>query len=107
MSQTQPFVTVSPEVIRTLVRNTVLAMPDVHGLVVGARRLGGRAPAAIEVSIDAEGGVVRVSLCVAAAADVPLLKLGEQIQDEVIAVVEEIVGLRVASVDVSFEDVKA
>ena len=105
MSQTQPFVTISPEVIRTVVRNTVLAMPDVRGLAGSGRRFGGRGTAAIEVQID--DGAVRASLRVVAAADVPLLKLGREIQDEVAGAVEEIVGMRVALVDVSFEDVKA
>jgi uncharacterized alkaline shock family protein YloU len=100
-----PLVTVSPDVIRTVVRNTVLAMPDVRGLGGVGRRSEGRSGAGIEVRID--DGVVRLALRVTAAADVSLLKLGEEIQVEVAGVVEEIVGMPVASVDVSFEDVKA
>jgi uncharacterized alkaline shock family protein YloU len=100
-----PNVTISPDVIRTVVKNTVLAMPGVRGLVSSERRLGSRGYAGVEVRLDED--TVRVTLHVAAAADTPLAPLGRQIQSGVADVVEEIVGLKVASVDVMFEDVKA
>ncbi|MCX6018008.1 MAG: Asp23/Gls24 family envelope stress response protein [Chloroflexi bacterium] len=101
----QSSVTVSPEVVRTVVRNTVLAMPSVRGLVGFGRRFSGRGSSGVDVQIV--DGVVRVSLQIVAAADAALLELGGQIQNEVVDVVEEIVGMKVASVDVLFEDVKA
>ena len=57
----QPLVTVSPDVIRTVVRNTVLAMPDVRSLGGVGRRAGraeDRSGAGIDVRID--DGVVRL-----------------------------------------------
>ena len=102
---TKQTVTISPDVIRTVVRNTVLAMPSVRGLVDSERRLGSRGYQGVEVRLG--DNAVGVSLHVLAAADAPLVELGRQIQDEVVSVVEEIVGMKVASVDVAFEDVKA
>lgn len=98
-------VTVAPEVIRTVVRNTVLAMPSVRGLVnPRASRERGLERG---VGVSVQDGLVSVSLHVVAAQDVPLLELGRQIQLEVKNVIEEVVGLSVAKVDVSFEDVAA
>jgi uncharacterized alkaline shock family protein YloU len=100
-----PNVTISPDVIRTIVRNTVLAMPSVRGLVDSERRFGVRGYQGVEVQLGEEA--VSVSLHVLAASDVALVELGRTIQTEVVSVVEEIVGMKVAKVDVAFEDVKA
>jgi uncharacterized alkaline shock family protein YloU len=97
-------VTISPDVIRTIVRNTVLALPNVRGLVDSEKRFGVRGYQAVEVQLDTD--VVRVALHVTAASDASLVELGKQIQTEVVSVVEEIVGIKVAKVDVAFEDVK-
>ncbi|MCS6773517.1 MAG: Asp23/Gls24 family envelope stress response protein [Anaerolineae bacterium] len=96
-------VTVAPEVIRTVVRNTVLAMPSVRGLV--NPRVARERGLERGVAVSVKDGSVSVSLHVIAAQDVPLLELGQQIQIEVKNVVEEVIGLSVAKVDVSFEDV--
>jgi uncharacterized alkaline shock family protein YloU len=101
----QPNVTISPDVIRTIVRNTVLAMPAVRGLVDSERRFGVRGFQGVEVQLGEEA--VRVSLHVLAAADVALIELGREIQTAVVDAVEEIVGMKVAEVKVAFEDVKA
>jgi len=99
-------VTISPDVIRTLVRNTVLAMPSVRSLVDYAKSLRARDNfRGVEVAMT--DGDVNVQLHVVAARDVSLNELGQQIQSEVKDVVEEIVGLRVVAVDVYFEDVTA
>jgi uncharacterized alkaline shock family protein YloU len=99
-------VTISPDVIRTIVRNTVLAMPNVRGLVDHARALRPRNSfRGVEVHlVDRE---VRAQLHVRAAADASLMELGRQIQTHVRSAIEEIVGLRVRAVDVYFEDVTA
>jgi uncharacterized alkaline shock family protein YloU len=103
---TQSNVTISPDVIRTIVRNTALALPSVRGLVDHTGSLRTRDNfRGVEVSVtDSE---VHVRLHILAAADAPLMDLGRQIQTEVAQSVEEIVGLRVAAVDVYFEDVTA
>jgi uncharacterized alkaline shock family protein YloU len=102
----QSAVTVSPDVIRTIVRNTVLAMPSVRGLVDHTRALRPRNSfRGVEVRVTDDE--VRARLHVLAAADTSLVELGRQIQAHVRNAVEEIVGLRVRAVDVYFEDVTA
>lgn len=99
-------VTISPDVIRTIVRNTVLAMPSVRGLVDYAKSLRARDNYR-GVDVAMADDEVRVQLHLTAASDVSLNELGQHIQTEVKHVVEEIVGLRVGAVDVYFEDVTA
>jgi uncharacterized alkaline shock family protein YloU len=103
---TQSAVTVSPDVIRTIVRNTVLAMPSVRGLVDYMRPLRRRdSYRGVEVNVTDRD--VHVQLHLTAAQDVSLVDLGKQIQAEVQHVIGEIVGLAVSAVDVYFEDVTA
>lgn len=99
-------VTISPDVVRTIVRNTVLAMPSVRGLVDHTRALRARdSYKGVEVSVS--GDTVSVTLHLTAAQDVSLIELGRAIQSEVQQAVQEIIGLRVLAVDVYFEDVTA
>lgn len=101
---TQSSVTISPDVIRTIVRNTVLAMPSVRGLVDHTRTLRSRdAFKGVEVIINERD--VHVHLHLTAAQDVSLMKLGKQIQLEVQDAVGQIIGLHVSVVNVYFEDV--
>ena len=104
MSQSN--VTISPDVIRMIVRNTALALPSVRGLVdrTGSLRTRDNYRG---VEVNVEDNEVQVRMHVMAAADAPLMDLGRQIQTEVAQSVEEIVGLHVAAVDVYFEDVTA
>ena len=103
---TQSSVTISPDVIRTIVRNTVLAMPSVRGLVDYAKSLRARDNyRGVDVTVADDEVSVRVHLT--AAMDVSLNELGQNIQTKIKDVVEEIVGLRVRAVDVYFEDVTA
>lgn len=102
---TDSTVTIAPGVIRTVVRNTVLAMPNVRRIARQRTWRGSDEAQGVEVSV--QGGHVHVKLHVVAAMDVPLQELGQAIQREVKTVVEEIVGLPVARVDVHFEDVAA
>ncbi|RMG66058.1 MAG: Asp23/Gls24 family envelope stress response protein [Chloroflexi bacterium] len=102
----QSSVTISPDVVRTIVRNTVLAMPSVRGLVDHTRTLRPRdSYRGIQISMD--GDDVRVELHLTAAQDVSLVELGRAVQSEVQQAVREILGLRVSAVDVYFEDVTA
>lgn len=103
---TQSSVTISPDVVRTIVRNTVLAIPSVRSLVDHTRALRPRDNfKGVEVKVD--GDQVHVRLHLIAAHDVSLIELGRQIQAEVRLAVGEIIGLNVSSVDVYFEDVTA
>jgi uncharacterized alkaline shock family protein YloU len=99
-------VTISPDVIRTIVRNTILAMPNVRGLLDSERRFGSRERDG-GVQVHLGEGDVKIGARVVAAADASLVELGREIQTEVVSVIEEIVGMRASSVDVTFEDVQA
>jgi uncharacterized alkaline shock family protein YloU len=102
----QSSVTIAPDVVRTIVRNTVLAMPSVRGLVDREHAWRPRdSYRGVEVSMD--DGEVHVRLHLIAAQDVSLMDLGKAIQAEVAQAVSEIIGLRVSAVDVYFEDVTA
>jgi len=106
MTRSSSVVTISPEVVRAIVRNTVLAMPSVRGLVDHRRALRPRdSYRGVEVAV--EGDEVWVKLHLIAARDVSLIELGRMIQSEVRQAVSEIIGLRVSAVDVYFEDVTA
>ena len=98
-------VTISPDVVREVARITTLATPGVLAMVerTGARS-GGNA-GGVDVVVQDEK--VQVRLRVIAAADIPLFKLGQQIQSNVAGAVAEIAGMTVTSVDVSFEDVRS
>ncbi len=102
---TDSTVTIAPGVIRTVVRTTVLAMPNVRRIARQRAWRGSDDAQGVEVSM--QGGQVHVKLHVVAVMGVSLRELGQAIQREVKAVVEEIVGLPVARVDVHFEDVEA
>ncbi|MCS7088367.1 MAG: Asp23/Gls24 family envelope stress response protein [Thermoflexales bacterium] len=102
---TNSTVTIAPEVIRTVVRNTVLALSNVRRIARHRAWRGSDESRGVEVSVHE--GQVHIKLHVVAAIDAPLVELGRTIQREVKTVVEEIVGLQVARVDVHFEDVAA
>lgn len=59
------------------------------------------------VDVTERDSDVRIRLRVIAASDVPLRKLGQQIQSNVAGAIAEIAGMIVTSVDVSFEDVRS
>lgn len=101
-------VTISPEVIRTVVRNTALATPGVLALVEPERegRTFGVRQALRGVDVQMVDGHALVTLRVVAATDVALQVLSEQLRQSVAAVVEEVTGIHVASVDVIIEDVR-
>jgi uncharacterized alkaline shock family protein YloU len=101
-------VTVAPAVLTTIVRLTVLEQEGVHRLAPVPRPMrglltGSRADEGILLGIGEEG--VSLELHVVAEAHANMLKLGETLQTEVIRAIEEMVGLRVKSVDVYIDDV--
>ncbi len=95
--------TISPDVIRTVVRNTVLAMPGVRSF---ADPRSGRANhRGIHLVVNEKERSVKLALHVIAARDAALLELGRHIQEAVREAIEEILGLQVSQVDIHFEDV--
>ena len=101
-------VTISPEVIRTVVRNTALSTAGVLALVEPERegRTFGVRHSLRGVDVQMVNDQAMVALRVVAATNVPLHILSQQLRQSIAEVVEEITGIQVASVDVNIEDVR-
>jgi uncharacterized alkaline shock family protein YloU len=101
-------VTVAPSVLTTIVRLTALEQEGVHRLAPVPRPMrglltGSRADEGILLGVSDEGA--SLELHVVAEANTNMLKLGETLQTEITRAIEEMVGLRVKSVDVYIDDV--
>jgi len=94
-------VTIAPDVVRTIVRNTVLAMPGVQAIADTDREKRNGVVVKLEANQCAT-----VSLRVIGSAEVSLIELGRKIQRDVADVVQEVAGLCVTQVQVSFENVR-
>ena len=96
-------VTIARRVLETIARLTTLAVPGVYRVASqpGVHRLLGRDG----VKIDVDGDVVSVELYVVTDTNVNMLSIGRQVQAEVTRAIQDIVGLRVGSVNVHIEDV--
>ena len=94
-------ITVAPEVIRILVRNTVLAMPDVVAIADTDREKRNGVLVRLEPN-----NCATVTLRLIASPDVALNALGQQVQATVAEVAEEVAGLCVTQVDIVFENVR-
>ncbi len=99
-------VTISPDVIREVARITTLAAPGVLAMAVRAVPRGS-GDIGVDVTGQKDTESVQIRLRVIAASDAPLHKLGQQIQANVAGAINEIAGMIVTSVDVSFEDVRS
>lgn len=96
-------ITIAPEVLETVARLTALAVPGVVRLTTppGVQRLLGQDGVKIEVAQDR----VSVDVYVVTGSEVNMLNIGRQIQTEVTRAIQDIVGMKVDSVDVHIEDV--
>jgi uncharacterized alkaline shock family protein YloU len=108
MDDVQGKVTVAPSVLTSIVRLTALEQEGVHKLAPVPRPMrglltGSRADEGILLGLGDEG--VSVELHVVADSNTNMLKLGDTLQAEVTRAIEEMVGLRVKSVDVYIDDV--
>jgi uncharacterized alkaline shock family protein YloU len=97
-------ITIAPEVLETIARLTTLAVPGVARLVPppGVRRLL-RHPC-VDVAVD-EDKAVSVVVYLMTESGVNMLNVGRQVQAEVTRAIQDLVGMRVKSVDVHIEDV--
>lgn len=96
-------VTIAPRVLETVARLTTLAVPGVCRISSppGVQHLLGRDG----VRIDVHGDVVCVELYIVTDTNAIMLNVGRQVQAEVTRAIQDIVGLRVGSVNVHIEDV--
>jgi len=120
--ETQPQIgkiTIAPEVLKTVARLTTLAVPGVtrltspsgvrHLLQRGGGRLlkrdGGHLLKRDGVKIKVVEDRVQVELYVVTEPDTSMLGLSRQIQAEVTRAIQDMIGMKVQSVDVHIEDV--
>ncbi|MDY7078125.1 MAG: Asp23/Gls24 family envelope stress response protein [Chloroflexota bacterium] len=104
--ETQPKIgqiTIAPRVLETTARLTTLAVPGVARLISppGMERLLRHEGVKIEVV----GHSVYVKLYVVTEPHVNMLNVGRQVQAEVTRAIQDMVGMKVQSVDVYIEDV--
>ena len=97
-------ITISPEVLETVVRLTTLAVPGVVRLTppAGLQRALGLKDG---IKVDIYDGVVQVELHAVVESGRNVLSIAHQIQDEVSRAIEDMVGLSVDHVNVYIEDV--
>ncbi len=103
-------VTVAPEVLITIVQQTVLATPGVARLSgtwpENLGKLLGIHDVAEGLAIVVEDDTLVVDAHVVANAQAQMLQLGRAIQDEVHRAISDLVGLSVKAVNVHIEDVE-
>jgi uncharacterized alkaline shock family protein YloU len=102
-------VTIAPNVLTTIVRQTSLEQRGVTRLTAIPPKMRGRvgtvraADDGVFVAVTEQG--VRVEVHLAAENGINLLKLGETLQASITRAIEEMVCMTVASVDVYIDDV--
>ena len=96
-------ITIAPSVLETVARLTTLAVPGVArlGAPPGMKRLLKHDGVQIEIVNNS----VRVEVHVVTDPEANMLNVGHQIQTEVTRAIQDIVGMKVISVDVHIEDV--
>ena len=96
-------ITIAPEVLETIARLTTLAVPGVARLTSppGMPRLLRHDGVMVDIIEDS----VRVKLYVVTEPHANMLSVGRQIQAEVTRAIQDMIGMRVQSVDVHIEDV--
>lgn len=101
-------VTIAPQVLTTIVRQTALSTSGV--LQLSARlprrsRSGGRRALAPGIEVIVDDGQVQASVHVVADPSANMMRLAEALQSEIARSIEHIVGLQVAGVDVYIDNV--
>jgi len=102
-------VTVAPEVIMEIVRQTALATPGVARLDIfqprrASRLFSEKTGSGIALEIG-ENDLVTVDLFVIAEPDAPMLPLGRTLQREISRAIQEGLGMPVQEVNIHIQDV--
>ena len=109
MEEKQGSVQISPQVLATIARLTILSVPGVaqlhHDLSSDMDRLFRGKGGGGGVSIDIVDDAVVVDLGIVAKRDVNLYELGREIQAQVSRAIKEMVGMPVLAVNVHIADV--
>ncbi len=111
MADDQPLsgrVTIAPQVLTTIVRQTALSTEGVlrlAGRLPRRSRFGGRRAVAPGIEVFVSDGQVQVAVHIIADPGANMLRLAETLQTEIARAIEHIVGLQVASVNVAIDNV--
>lgn len=101
-------VTIAPQVLTTIVRQTALGVEGVRRLVGRLPRrskLSGRRAVAPGIEVIVQDGQVAVTVHVIAEPGTNWVHMAETLQTEITRAIEHIVGLQVTGVDVYIDDV--
>jgi len=101
-------VTISPQVLTTIVRQAALSAEGVQSLAQRApkrTRGPGRRAVAPGIEVTILDGGVHVALRVNASPDANMFQVAEALQKEVAYAIEHIIGMGVTGVDVTIDDV--
>ncbi len=109
MKEEQGTLRISPQVLATIARLTILSVPGVaelhHDLSSDMDRLFKRKGGGGGVSVDIQDDAVVVDVDIVAKRDVNLYELGREIQGQVSRAIKEMVGMPVLAVNVHIADV--
>ncbi len=101
-------VTIAPQVLTTIVRQTALGVDGVHGLASRPpkrSRIPGRRAVDSGIEVIVPDGQVHVVLHINADPGANMFRLAETLQREVASAIERIVGMDVIGVDVRIDNV--
>lgn len=100
--------TIAPEVLITLAKLSTLGVPGVvrMGSVPGGVNRLFKRGAADGVQIQVENNTVTASLHIIVKADTNVCEIGRAVQNEVARAIHEMVGMKVAAVNVIIDDVE-
>ena len=102
-------VTVAPEVLLTIVQQTVLSTDGVVRLYgkwpENIGKLLGIQTAKEGIGVQIENDALIVDVHIVAEVDTQMLKLGRTLQDEICRSIKDIVGLEIKAVNIHIEDV--
>jgi uncharacterized alkaline shock family protein YloU len=109
MEQALGTVTIHPTVLTTVARLTSLATPGVarmsDAFCLRLGRILKRSVPKSGVGLSIQEGAVAIDLYVVAEPETNLLRLGQELQQEVSRAVQDMVGMQVLAVNVHIQDV--
>lgn len=108
MDDVQGKITIAPQVLITIVRQTTLEQRGVHRLAAVPPKVrgllsGGVSEEGIFIAVTDNG--VQAEVHIVADSQANMLKLGSTLQTEITRAIEEMVGMAVSAIDVYIDDV--
>lgn len=101
-------VTIAPNVLVTIVQKTTVSQPGVAQLcdnVPGVKRLLGLHTVGKGVEVNVGDNRVTVDVYLIARRDIDLLRMGRNLQKQIVRAIQHIVGMEVLEVNIHIEDI--